>query len=414
MTTVLPIDDLERRLDDDPILRALPQLGRCAIRFDIGAESFVVHVDRGRFTLEATTDTVNDSWDVSFSIPEEAWAHYTSDLPPPGFNTAQAMVSRLGADIVGGDRKRWAQYAPVIQRVLHALGGKELGKEAPTLPPESDVVGRYVAVEVDGIAYQVFYEAAGDGIPLLCLHTAGSDSRQYRYILEDRDITSNFRVIAFDLPWHGRSNPPTNWRSVAYAPTPEWYAATILAVVDALDLRDPVLMGCSMGGAIALYMSSLHGERFRAVLSLEGSFGNPKRRVAWTRHAEVDHSLFLTTWVDGLLSPRSPQALRDEVLWHYSQSGPGVYNGDTFMFATLPDQADEFRPASCPLYVFVGDYDYSSTPEMAEKAATSLGGRFILMEDTGHFPMIEDPVGFKAYLMPVLDEVLTGSGNAGR
>ena len=76
-----------------------------------------------------------------------------------------------------------------------------------------DVVGRYVHVELDGIDYRVYYEEAGQGIPLVCQHTAGSDSRQWRHLLGDSDITDNFRVIAGDLPFHGKSVPPegTNW-----------------------------------------------------------------------------------------------------------------------------------------------------------------------------------------------------------
>lgn len=405
---MLEIDTLASGLNDDPIVQALPELGECSIRFDLGADSFLVHVGPDAIAVEAGQG-INDSWDFSFSIPQDAWDRFTSAPPPPGYNTAQAMVAKLGPEIVGGDRRKWAQYAPVVQRVLYVLGGRELGGEPPALPARSQVVGRYVPVLVDGVEYQIYYESAGRGIPMLCLHTAGSDSRQYRHMLEDREITANFEVIAFDLPWHGRSNPPSNWRSIRYAPTPQWYAATILAVAEVLELDDPVLVGCSMGGSIALYMSSVHGDRFRSVLSLEGSFGNPKRRVKWTRHTEVDHSLFLATWVDGLMAPGSPQAMRDEVLWHYSQSGPGVYNGDTFMFATFPELAADLKPASCPLYVFVGDYDYSSTPEMAQHAATELGGRFILMENAGHFPMIEDPAGFKSHLMPVLQEILAGN-----
>ena len=43
------------------------------------------------------------------------------------------------------------------------------------------------------------------GIPLLCLHTAGADSRQFRHLLNDTAVTSRYRVIAFDMPYHGRT-----------------------------------------------------------------------------------------------------------------------------------------------------------------------------------------------------------------
>ena len=60
------------------------------------------------------------------------------------------------------------------------------------------------------LPHRVYFEEAGpsDGIPLLCLHTAGSDGRQYRGLLNDPRITKNYRVIVFDMPWHGKSSPP--------------------------------------------------------------------------------------------------------------------------------------------------------------------------------------------------------------
>ena len=42
------------------------------------------------------------------------------------------------------------------------------------------IVGRYLAVDIEGASHRVHVEEAGSGVPLLCLHTAGADSRQYR------------------------------------------------------------------------------------------------------------------------------------------------------------------------------------------------------------------------------------------
>ena len=39
------------------------------------------------------------------------------------------------------------------------------------------MVGRYVHVEIDGTPHRIYFEEAGQGIPLVCLHTAGSDAR---------------------------------------------------------------------------------------------------------------------------------------------------------------------------------------------------------------------------------------------
>jgi pimeloyl-ACP methyl ester carboxylesterase len=105
------------------------------------------------------------------------------------------------------------------------------------------------------------------------------------------------------------------------------------------------------------------------------------------------------------MSPSSPQDQQDDVLWEYGQSGPGVYNGDGALVSSLRRLASGLDKAQCPLYVFSGEYDYSATPALSQAAAERLGGEFIRMVGKGHFPMAEDPVGFKEYLMPVLEKV---------
>ena len=55
---------------------------------------------------------------------------------------------------------------------------------APALDP---MVGRYLRLQIDGVDHRVYFEEAGPkdggGIPLICLHTAGADGRQYRHLL---------------------------------------------------------------------------------------------------------------------------------------------------------------------------------------------------------------------------------------
>ena len=70
------------------------------------------------------------------------------------------------------------------------------------------IVGRYLRLHLDGRAHRLYVEEAGQGIPLVCLHTAGADSRQFRHLLCDESVTRGYRVIAFDMPWHGKSYPP--------------------------------------------------------------------------------------------------------------------------------------------------------------------------------------------------------------
>ena len=55
-----------------------------------------------------------------------------------------------------------------------------------------------------------------------------------------------------------------------------------------------------------------------------------------------------------------------------------------------------------------GEYDYSCTPALTlETAARIPGAEAIVMEEIGHFPMSENPDRFVAFLLPVLDRILT-------
>src|ERR1700730_1195906 len=108
------------------------------------------------------------------------------------------------------------------------------------------IVAHYLTVSSDGVDYRIYVEESGSGVPLFCLHTAGADSRQYRHLLNDSEVTQRFRVVAFDLPWHGRSNPPADWWLTRYRLTTKLYLGIVRTVWKALALERPVVMGCSM------------------------------------------------------------------------------------------------------------------------------------------------------------------------
>src|SRR5262249_49779920 len=145
---------------------------------------------------------------------------------------------------------------------------------APRSAPSTSIepiVGRYLNLPINGVEHRIFFEETGAGIPLLCLHTAGADSRQYRHMLNDRGITDRFRIVAFDLPYHGRSNPAGLWWRQRYHLTTADYLAAIRAVWNALDLSRPVVLGCSMGGAIVLKLAAEFQRELRGVIGLESS-----------------------------------------------------------------------------------------------------------------------------------------------
>ncbi|MFA5664842.1 alpha/beta fold hydrolase [Castellaniella sp.] len=270
--------------------------------------------------------------------------------------------------------------------------------------------GRYVQLELSGKTHRIYFEEAGEGIPLLCLHTAGSDSRQYRGLMNDTRVTDRFRVICFDMPWHGKSSPPPGWQDETYRLSSSDYVTMILAMADVLALDRPVVMGCSIGGRIVLHLALDHASRFRALIGLQsGAHVDPYYDLDWLYRPDVHGGEVCAAVVSGLVGPQSPDADRWETLWHYMQGGPGVFKGDLHFYTADGDMRGKVAAIStqaCPLWLLTGEYDYSCTPEDTQKLADSIPGAcYTLMPGLGHFPMSEDPARFLTYLMPILDTI---------
>ena len=168
------------------------------------------------------------------------------------------------------------------------------------MPNYEPIVGRYVPVTARNASLRVFVEEAGQGVPLLCLHTAGADSRQWRHVLNDAEITRRFRVIAFDLPYHGRSTPPDQWWLSKYRLTTQGYLDIIRAVWKTLELERPVVMGCSMGGAISLKVAAEYQNELTGIVGSGGDCvctrplqrfpappGDPRRRALRELHVRA-------------------------------------------------------------------------------------------------------------------------------
>ena len=268
------------------------------------------------------------------------------------------------------------------------------------------MTGRYLSLHFRGQDLKLYFEEAGEGTPLLCLHTAGSDSRQFHAMMEDPDLLSQWKLIAFDLPYHGRSMPPAGWWKEEYLLTTDVYAALVESFVRALGLRSPVVLGCSMGGALALELARRAPDTFRAAIALEAASKVSGRFADWSIQPDVDGSEAAASWTYTLMAPQSPEESRRAVWWTYAQSGPAIYRGDTYFYSVdwdLRGRESEIDTESCPVYMLTGEYDYACTP--AESAATASaipGARYTTIKRVGHFPMAENYPLFREYLFTVL------------
>jgi pimeloyl-ACP methyl ester carboxylesterase len=277
------------------------------------------------------------------------------------------------------------------------------------------IVGRYLKLDLGGRVHRLYVEEAGHGIPLVCLHTAGADGRQWRHLLNDAEITRHFRVLAFDMPWHGKSLPPAGWQDEEYRLTTQGYIDLVMTFIRTLGLEHPVVLGCSIGGKIVLELARLHAPAFRALIGLESAdYQAPwYDDTGWLHRPDVHGGEVSGAMMSGLIAPQSPSETRWDTLWMYMQGGPGVFKGDLHFYRAdgdFRDRVSQIDTSRCPLYLLTGEYDFSCTPEDTERTAAKIkGARVTVMREIGHFPMSENPAQFRRYIRPVLEEIRSRS-----
>ncbi len=268
-------------------------------------------------------------------------------------------------------------------------------------------IGRYAYLEIDGTEYRVYYEEAGAGIPLLLQHTAGADARQWRHVLEDQALRSRFRLIAYDLPFHGKSVPPSAcpWWTEAYRLTKDFLMKVPLTLAEGLDLDEPLYMGSSIGGHLAVDLALHYPERFQGVIGLEAAEFTPGGFIEEFYHPEVGND-FKAHLMYGLMAPSSPEAWKRETVFVYSQGAPGVFKGDLNYYSVEHDvrkTAANIDTSRCSVDILNGEYDWSGTPSAGAALAEKIpGARYRTMSGLGHFPMSENPEAFLSEIRPVL------------
>jgi pimeloyl-ACP methyl ester carboxylesterase len=389
---------------------------RLAARFWDGGFAFVVD---GEVTAVRVVDgapeagaAVDGPGVVSFTGDGALWATITSS-PPPRFFNDLAFAAALGLR-VGGDELTYWQYYPAMARAVELLRAPTPATPALTSGGRrfERVVGRYVHLDLDGLDHRVYFEEAGTGIPLLMQHTAGSHSVQWRHLFEDERITDHFRLIAYDLPFHGKSVPPTGvaWWAEPYRLTMARAMAVAVGLAGVLELDRPVFMGCSVGGLLALDLARYRPDVFRAVIAVEPALkvDGDLDALKGFWHPQVSNE-YKARLMNGLMAPQSPEAFRRETVWAYSCGWPPAFLGDLYFYLVdhdLREEAAAIDTNRVGVHLLTGEYDASATIEHGQAVHDAIAGStFDVMDGVGHFPMAENPEAFIPRLLPILDDI---------
>lgn len=101
----------------------------------------------------------------------------------------------------------------------------------------------------------------GDGPPIVLLHGAGAHGAQWLRVIPD--LVATHRVVAPDLPGHGASDAPTR------SPGADAVLGWLDDLIECTCPARPVLVGQSLGGAIAARFAAERGERLGALVLVD-------------------------------------------------------------------------------------------------------------------------------------------------
>jgi pimeloyl-ACP methyl ester carboxylesterase len=252
-----------------------------------------------------------------------------------------------------------------------------------------------------------FVEVAGAGRPLLCIHTAGQSGVQWREVLQVLS-TQGYQVIVPDLPGHGRSDHAVG------GPVTDLgvYSAWIGKVLAALGVQRPWVVGCSIGGKIALELAADPSVAPRGVVAMAADAHNdPSAARGYVRALEdaASPSRADRTYYGTLASVGSSVApARAAVIAAMHRREDPIVSTSDLIGWSLHDLRPRLADIACPVRLVIGEDDFwINTADLAPTVAAIPDCTFDLLEGVGHYPM-DEIAGFPAVLSGWLDALGAG------
>jgi pimeloyl-ACP methyl ester carboxylesterase len=268
------------------------------------------------------------------------------------------------------------------------------GLNEAALPPSRTVTAQ------DGLNLVCEMRGQGD-TALIFLHGWCGDRTYWKRQVDV--FAPEYRVVTFDQAGHGQSGKDRK----------EWTAASLAgdveSVANALDLKRVVLVGHSMGGSIGLAAAKRMPGRVIAVIGVDTLHNAEFKWPEETIQKLLDG--FTTNFpgtVRGMFTQLLPaHADRDLMEW----LGAKAAAQDPKMAVALMraiiqlDTKTLLREAKVPVRCInsAGGYPFYN-PTAAETNRQYADYRAVLIEEVGHYPMLEKPTEFNRQLRAVLQE----------
>lgn len=265
--------------------------------------------------------------------------------------------------------------AGVIGGVAALLGVTALFTARTARQVEQALPPRGAFADVEG--ERLHYIDEGAGPPIVMIHGLGGQTAHFTHSLTER-LKGEFRLIVVDRPGAGHSpragNAPANVRA---------QAATIAKLIRHLKLDKPLIVGHSLGGAIALALALDHPDCVGG-LALIAPLTHPQTEVPAAFKGLVIESPAVRRFIAATIATPAAIATREKVLAHvfgpdpvpadFGTAGGGLlglrpsafFHTSTDLIAAsadLPEMVERYSKLSAPVAILYGKDDRILSPQ---------------------------------------------------
>lgn len=225
----------------------------------------------------------------------------------------------------------------------------------------------------------------GTGAPLLLLQSEDGLEASSPFVAA---LARDFEVIIPDPPGFGESPEAeriTTVDDIAYL----W-----LDLLDALDLRNVLVVGCSLGGWIAAEMATKSCARIGRLVLVGATgikIGGPFERDIADIYVLNRTELAARTYADGTLAP-DYVAMPDAEVERVARNRLATVKYCWEPYMHNPKLKDRLHRIAVPTFVLWGSQDRIVTPAYGRAYAAAIpDARFELIAQAGHLPHLERP-----------------------